>query len=377
MTTPPLKSAPFPPQGRKGHKRMLGVFVTAALFGAGLAIADTKPAMKKLTTGGFTLNATPITSFGRGGLPASTGALEWRGGLVLQSTHKNFGGWSGLVVEPDGKRFLSISDAGAWMTGELTYSGQNLAGISNPRIGPLLTLEGSNLKRGKDRDAEALALVSGSLDDANILVAFEQNARIARYTFSRTRGASPVQGFLQLPEGARKMSRNGGLEAMTVLKGGAYTGAVAAFSERLRDEGDNHLGWIWTAGSTLPIRLQDRDGYDISDMASLEDGSLIVLERRFRWSEGLFIRIRLIPAKSVGSPAPVAGETLLEATLANEIDNMEGLAISRDASGTAILTLISDDNFNRSLQRTIVLQFAYPGDPARGAHQSVTAKARP
>ena len=73
-----------------------------------------------------------------------------------------------------------------------------------------------------------------------------------------------------------------------------------------------------------------------------------------------------------------AGETLLEADLAHEIDNMEGLAISRDASGTAILTLISDDNFNTALQRTLLLQFAYPGDPAKAlATRPITAKTRP
>ena len=42
----------------------------------------------------------------------------------------------------------------------------------------------------------------------------------------------------------------------------------------------------------------------------------------------------------------------------DQIDNMEGLAIRTDGEGRAILTLISDDNGNGPLQRTILLQFA-------------------
>ena len=55
--------------------------------------------------------------------------------------------------------------------------------------------------------------------------------------------------------------------------------------------------------------------------------------------------------------ATLDGEVLLAADLSQEIDNMEGLAVSRGASGETVLTLISDDNFNHFLQRTVLLQF--------------------
>jgi hypothetical protein len=360
------------------RKRPLAALTVALVLGAGLAIADTKPAMKKLTSGPFTLKATPIANFGRAGQPAGTGKLEWRGGLLLQSEHRNFGGWSGLAIERDGRRFLAVSDAGAWMTGELTYAGKAPTGIANTRIGPLLTRDGQNLTRGRDRDAESLTLLSGSLDKANLLVAFEQNTRIARYDFSISKGSSPTRGFVELPQAARISARSG-FEAMTVLRGGPHTGAFVAFSERGTDAQGHRSGWLWgNSKPGTPVRLTDKGGYAVTDVASLEDGSLIVLERRFGWFEGLFIRLRVVAAKDVASGEPIAGETLLEADLAHEIDNMEGLAISRDASGTAILTLISDDNFNTALQRTLLLQFAYPGDPAKAlATRPITAKTRP
>ena len=53
----------------------------------------------------------------------------------------------------------------------------------------------------------------------------------------------------------------------------------------------------------------------------------------------------------------VEGSVLFEAGNNFEIDNMEGLAVHRNAAGETILTLVSDDNFSL-LQRTILLRFA-------------------
>jgi hypothetical protein len=36
---------------------------------------------------------------------------------------------------------------------------------------------------------------------------------------------------------------------------------------------------------------------------------------------------------------------------------MEGLSVHTDAGSAVILTMISDDNFNHILQRTVLLQF--------------------
>ena len=42
---------------------------------------------------------------------------------------------------------------------------------------------------------------------------------------------------------------------------------------------------------------------------------------------------------------------------------MEGLGVHTDARGAVVLTLISDDNFNAYLQRTVLLQFALKAQP--------------
>ena len=116
------------------------------------------------------------------------------------------------------------------------------------------------------------------------------------------------------------------------------------------------------AGQPKPLALTNPEGFDITDAAALRDGSLLVLERRFRWSEGVKMRLRHIAAKRVKPGQVLSGRTLIRADLRYHIDNMEGLAVHVDKRGRTILTMISDDNFNAFLQRTILLQFELLAD---------------
>ena len=55
------------------------------------------------------------------------------------------------------------------------------------------------------------------------------------------------------------------------------------------------------------------------------------------------------------------GPALIFADLNFQIDNMEGLAVHRAATGELVLTLISDDNFS-PIQRNVLLQFTLVGE---------------
>jgi hypothetical protein len=201
-----------------------------------------------------------------------------------------------------------------------------------------------------------------------VLVAFEARHRIERYAISPA-GLSADQGSLQLPAGAKAMRRNLGLEAMTVLKGGPHKGSVIAFSERLYDASRNHTGWLWTDHGPQTVHLKNIDDYDLTDVASLDDGTLFVLERRFRWTEGVKMRLRRLAPGELRPGQTAEGETLIEADLNDEIDNMEGLSLTRLNGRDVLVKMISDDNFNRVLQRTVLLQFTIK--------DSGQAKARP
>lgn len=332
---------------------------------AGAARADAKPSAQTLAPTDIAIDARPITAF----CPARPdekhfGQLEFLGGLVLTSPDsRNFGGWSGLVMDADAKGFAAVSDSGVWLIATLEYEGEAPSAIKNARLGPILARDGQALKGNRDRDAEAIALMSGTVRDGSALIAFEQNSRLMRYDIANGHFTA-ARETLGNPRASANMRRNNGFEAMTVMRGGPHKGQVVALSERLYNSLRNHTGWIWTERKAESFYITNIGDFDITDITSLDDGSLFVLERRFRWIEGVKMRIRRIAASDLQPGKTVTGETLLEADSDFEIDNMEALAATRDADGRVVLTIMSDDNFNRSLQRTLLLQFAVGGATA-------------
>src|SRR5712691_11314382 len=79
--------------------------------------------------------------------PARTrfGALEFRGGLILNSPNKNFGGISAIRVAPDGARFLALSDKGQWFRGRIVYRGPRPVGLADVETAPILGSDGRPL----------------------------------------------------------------------------------------------------------------------------------------------------------------------------------------------------------------------------------------
>jgi len=303
------------------------------------------------------IDARPIAHFERDRPEAKRfGALEFRGGLILTSSAKEFGGWSALIMAPTGKSLLAISDEGSWMSADVHYEGTRPIGVMGARLGPLLGADGRPLARKVEQDAEAATLIEGTLEHGSLLIGFERHHRIDRYGVENAEVGRPV-GTLELPAEAKRMPANQGIEALTTLKDGPYKGSVVAFAERLTRGSGYHTGWIWVGGEPQKFQLKDVDGFNITDAAGLADGSLLVLERFFLWSEGVKMRLRHLAAGTIAPGALLTGRTLIEADASFEIDNMEGLGVHHGPDGETVLSLISDDNFNHILQRTIFLQF--------------------
>lgn len=358
------KSARSPGTSRRALALGAAAVGVSALAARSLPLrAQDKPAPLSHDIEAIDVSSRVVETFARGDGPRHKyGAFEFRGGLVMTSPSNAFGGWSGLEIDAAGRRLLAISDAGSWMTGELAYAGGRLSGINGVRIGPLRAKSASTLQRSRDRDAEGLRLLDGTLANGRVLISFERNHRIGVFEVS-SQGLGAPLSYLTLPPEARRMRSNKGIEAVAVLRGGPSKGAVVAFAELLLDPQGHHTGWLLTNGGAGARRLAltDIGGFEITDAIGLDDGGLLVLERRFRWLEGLRIRLRRIDGDDVLRSAPMRGDILLEADLGYEIDNLEGLSMHRSAQGETILTLISDDNFNGFLQRNLMLQFAWPG----------------
>src|SRR5690606_4447280 len=104
------------------------------------------------------------------------------------------------------------------------------------------------------------------------------------------------------------------------------------------------------------FKVRRTDDYDVTDGVFLPGGDLLLLERRFSLPQGVGMRLRRIAGETVRNAALVDGETLMEASLAHNIDNMEGFDVWRRGDGALIVSLMSDDN-QSFLQRTLYLEF--------------------
>jgi hypothetical protein len=280
-------------------------------------------------------------------------------GSICSARPPIFGGYSALAIDASGNSLLAISDAGTWLRATVEHDGRTIKGLSVATIGPILGKAGKLLADDRERDSEGVALLDGDTSKGTAYVSFERNHRIERYPFTRD-SFGPPNGAPPLPPEPKRMDANRGIEALTPIRAGRLKGPTTiVFSERLLDKDGNLKGWLIGGPTPGPITLKNIGGFDITDAAALPDGGIVLLERRFRYGEGVKMRIRRIAAKDLKPDALIEGEILLEANDSLNIDNMEGIAVHRSSAGETIFTLISDDNFS-ALQRTLLMQFALP-----------------
>ena len=283
------------------------------------------------------------------------GKLDFRGGLVLTSKFKEFGGLSSLNMAPDGANFLAASDRGWWLRGRITYAGTRPTGITAAEMAPMLGPDGRTLASRRWYDTEAMAR-----DGNTIYVGIERVHRIVRFDFGKD-GLLARGRPIEVPAAFRSFPSNGSVEALAfVPRGVPLGGSLIAIAERGRDRNGDHLAFLIGGPRPGPFTIKRRNDYDVSDATALPNGDLVVLERKFGWTTGLFIRIRRVAIAEIAPGALVDGPVLLEADLGYQIDNMEGISMHRSGSET-VLTMISDDNFS-VLQRTLLLQFSLAGE---------------
>jgi hypothetical protein len=341
---------------RPGWRRpALLVAGLAVLAGAFVVTAAEKADVTDLTPQAISITAHPINFASSDPGKRDFGRLTYPGGVILTSRSDYFGGYSGIALDEKGEQFLAISDAASWLTGRFDYKDGKLVGVKDARIGAIPEKDGKALRNGH-RDAESLvALKAGSLD-GRYLIGFERRHRIDEYVFEKGGMRGPV-GKRQLPEPLKGMKSNSGLEAIGVLRGGPYAGAMVAFAERKLTAGGNHIGALVKDGKAHPLFIAAAGDYSITDVQGMKDGGLVFLDRSFNpATRRLDIRLRMVKAADVKPGTVLPGETLLEAGQSLEIDNFEGLAVSQNAAGDTVLTIISDDNFNL-VQRTLLMQF--------------------
>ncbi|HHS94380.1 MAG TPA: esterase-like activity of phytase family protein [Rhodobacterales bacterium] len=255
-----------------------------------------------------------------------------------------FGGWSGLEVSPDGATFVTISDKGNILTGRIQRDEHGrISGVEPGKIRPMHHTNGQAFPRYYN-DSEGLALAQ----DGRMFVSFEAKHRVVSYANAMAAQATTLPKH---PDFA-KMKNNSSLEALAIGPDGAlYTlpersGALhRPFPVyRFKDGEWSRFAEISRSEDFLPV------GADIGP-----DGRFYLLERRLTSLFGFSTRVRRFDLSETG----LSAETLLLETGPGTHDNLEGIAVWRDAAGAIRLTMISDDNF-RFFQTTAFVEYVIP-----------------
>lgn len=295
----------------------------------------------------------PIETFHIGRDDTRFGKLTFLGGLEVLASDRKIGGLSGLISLDDGSRFLAVTDNGHWVTGKVEQEADGTPlDLKDIRFAPLLGADGKTLTARWGHDTEAL-----TLDGSGLYVTAETRNAVYHYPWPLSTGREKMIGEVALPESARKLPRNAGLESLAAApEGSPHHGNLIAIAESAQSGLHDLTGYIIGPSGSKRFTLQRQDRFDATDAAFLPNGDLIVMERRFSLRDLIGLRLRRIAAEDLKADAVIEGELLLEADFNTQIDNMEALAIHQTEAGDTILTLVSDDN-RSILQRTLFLRF--------------------
>jgi hypothetical protein len=266
--------------------------------------------------------------------------LEQVGFLNIDRNEKDYGGFSGLVISNEGTEALVVTDKSFFFVLELRRNENDvLTGYSVIRKGRILSSKGEHLN-GRNTDSESIVIDKNN----NYYISFESNHRIMMHAKVEGKGV-----FVPKHPMFRKLSVNKGIEALAI-------------------DADNRLIAIPekppSGISDIPIfRLQNdeweivkyvkiNDNFLVTDAEILPEGLLLILERKFSWTQGFKTRFRLISLDKFDNKEPV---TVFTST-ANQFDNLEGVTLWRDKNGEMRILTVSDDNFH-PLQQSEIREF--------------------
>lgn len=274
----------------------------------------------------------------------TAGKLRYVAGWALTADNRRFGGFSGLQIEAGGN-LVAINDLGNWLTAKVDLPaiarGQLL--LSDVNFGPY-----GNRSEGDREDKEAFDAEGLVRFGDRFLVSFEQDHRV--------RITAPGQLDAPWPPAAAidfgTLAPNGGLESLTWTK----DSDLLTFAERGLDVYGRLKGWLVSGAGASLLYLKPPKNFAPTDAATLPDGDVILLLRRYSVLDGVAIKLVRIKAGDIKPGAVLVGEELAHLQPPLAVDNLEALDVMAMRDGRIRLFIMSDDNLRQS-QRTLLLVF--------------------
>ena len=291
----------------------------------------------------ITIKAAPIPLDTNDPSNERVGNLIYLGGFEMTSNVPDFGGFSSLGVSADGRRMITISDVGRRLAAKLRYDSKGrLIGLETAELDSLSDTMGHPISTKKYADAEAISPgVKGE-----IIIAFERDHRLWRYLPNET-----IPLPLIPPTELAALPANSGIEALTLLE----DGSLLAISEGSKST-DGAIAWVSDRQGWSVMTYASTEGFRASGAATIPDGNILVLERRYTLRDGVAIRIMQIDPRTIKPGAHLMPKLLAEFRHPLNVENFEGIEARRDERGKIFIYIVSDNNFSPT-QRNFLMMF--------------------
>ncbi|MEM8950521.1 MAG: esterase-like activity of phytase family protein [Pseudomonadota bacterium] len=271
--------------------------------------------------------------------------IEIEAVFALRSSHKSFGGLSGLWVAPDGESLVAVSDIGQRWQARLQHDETGrLIGLDGWSVGDLV-------RRPEDGDGSRWIDAESLSDDGQggLIVAYEGKHRLRRWALD---SLDAVPEPVRLPHGLGGPS-NSGIEALSDLEGGR----LFAVGERVGAwGGEGLMGWVIDATSADDLIYIPGAGLAPTGADRLDD-RVYVVERSFSLLGGFYTRIVSLASDAIRPGARLEGTQLAAFRWGRLGENFEGISARRGPDGNVVLYLLADDNFS-FLQDTLLVQMS-------------------
>ena len=266
--------------------------------------------------------------------------LEQVGFLNIDRNEKDYGGFSGLLIKNAGTEALVVTDKSFFFVLELRRDDNDiLTGYSAIKKGRILSSKGEHLN-GRNTDSESIAMDANN----NYYISFESNHRIMMHTEVEGKGI-----FVPKHPMFRKLSVNKGIEALAIDNENRL---IAIPEKPPLGMSDIPLFRLQYNKWEIIKYVKIEDNFLVTDAEILPMGLLLILERKFSWTQGFKTRFRLISLDKFDNTEPI----IVFTSTANQFDNLEGMTFWKDKKGEMRILTVSDDNFH-PLQQSEIREF--------------------